>query len=103
MNNILGDIQDEILGKGSNNEKMHIRLQQRNGKKCFTLWEVTRKDLDLKSIISDMKKKFACGGNIKNENNVCIVSLSGDQRQNIVDFMVNNKKSSSSDYIINGY
>jgi translation initiation factor 1 len=70
---------------------IHIRVQKRNGRKCITSMEgieTTGMKLDLEKIISVVKKKFACNGNINNEDGKQIIRLHGDQRKKLADFLI---------------
>lgn len=70
--------------------EIHIKIQQRNGKKCVTIVEGLDK-LDMPSNISQetfltllskkFRKSFNCRSNINKEDNS--LTLSGDQRENI--------------------
>jgi translation initiation factor 1 len=40
----------EAEGDGGDSSKVHIRVQQRNGRKCITLIEGLAEDLDIKRI-----------------------------------------------------
>lgn len=43
---------------------MHIRVQQRNGRKCITTVAGLAEDLDVKKILKSFKKNFSCNGAI---------------------------------------
>ena len=80
------DIQDD----GKDTTKVHVRVQQRNGRKCITTVAGLAEDLDVKKITRALTKKFKTSGTVKkdeNENNV--VQVAGDQRTNIRDFLLN--------------
>lgn len=63
--------------------KYHIRIQQRNGRKCITMIEGWEEDLDVKRICKAMRTAFSCNGNIlEDENSGTILQLQGDQREN---------------------
>jgi translation initiation factor 1 len=63
--------------------KIHIRVQQRNGRKCITTIEGLEDDLDTKRICKAMKGAFNCNGNvITDEEKGDIIQLQGDQRDN---------------------
>ena len=69
--------------------KIHIRVQQRNGRKCITTVQGLEDDLDLKRICKAMKKNFNCNGSITEDPEMGeIVQLQGDQRQNVRDWLV---------------
>ncbi|KAG5184416.1 eukaryotic translation initiation factor 1-SUI1 [Tribonema minus] len=68
--------------------KVHVRVQQRSGRKCITTVEGMAEDLDLKRILKAMKKNFSCNGAIvKDKDEGEVIQLSGDQRTNINDFL----------------
>jgi translation initiation factor 1 len=69
-----------VAGQG----KIHVRVQQRNGRKCITTIQGLDDDLDLKRICKHMKKSFNCNGNLAQDEDMGeIVQLQGDQRQNV--------------------
>ncbi len=69
--------------------KVHIRVQQRNGKKCITSIEGLDDDLDQKRICKHMRKLFNCNGNvISDELRGDIIQLQGDQRDNVRAFLL---------------
>lgn len=49
--------------------KIHLRVQQRNGRKCITTVQGLDEDLDMKRICKAMKRDFNCNGSIE-ENKV---------------------------------
>ncbi len=65
--------------------KYHIRLQQRNGKKCITTLDGLEEDLDLKRICRAMRNAFSCNGNVvmKEDEDTGVIQLQGDQRENV--------------------
>ena len=65
--------------------KYHIRVQQRNGRKCITTLDGLEEDLDLKRICKAMREAFSCNGNIvmKEGEEEGVIQLQGDQRDNI--------------------
>jgi len=69
--------------------KIHIRVQQRNGRKCITTIEGLEDDLDTKRICKAMKAAFNCNGNvIVDEEKGDIIQLQGDQRDNSRDWLL---------------
>jgi translation initiation factor 1 len=63
--------------------KIHIRVQQRNGRKCITTIQGLEDDLDTKRICKAMKSAFNCNGNVViNEDEGDVIQLQGDQRDN---------------------
>ncbi|KAL6314083.1 hypothetical protein AAG906_011818 [Vitis piasezkii] len=45
-------------------EYVHIRIQQRNGKKSLTTVQGLKKDYSYEKILKDLKKEFCCNGNV---------------------------------------
>ena len=71
---------------------VHIRIQQRNGRKSVTTIQGLASNLDYERIMKSMKKNFCCNGHIIKDdvlNN--IIQLQGDQRKNVVEFMIEEK------------
>ena len=46
------------------NTKVHIRVQQRNGRKCITTVQGLADDLDILKITRALKKTFKCNGSV---------------------------------------
>jgi len=68
---------------------IHIRIQQRNGRKTLTTIEGIPSKFDLKKILKVIKKQFACNGTIvADEKAGDVIQLQGDQRNAIKDFLV---------------
>jgi translation initiation factor 1 len=86
----------------NNDQKIHLRCQMRNGKKSITIVEDLPEDLDLKKIVKYIKKKFQCNGSIKNVDEKNIIQFSGDQRENIFNFFVENKIADAENIIVHG-
>lgn len=68
---------------------IHIRIQQRNGRKTLTTVQGLPEEYDLKKILKVIKKDFACNGNIVKDDELGeVIQLQGDQRLKIMEFMV---------------
>eukprot|EP00668_Euglena_longa_P047874 GGOE01064862.1.p2 GENE.GGOE01064862.1~~GGOE01064862.1.p2 ORF type:complete len:122 (+),score=18.34 GGOE01064862.1:32-367(+) len=81
------DLGDAQGGKAAGN--VHIRVQQRNGRKCITTVQGLNKELDLKLILKEIKKNFCCNGSIVQDAELgTIIQLQGDQRDNISKFLI---------------
>lgn len=86
---------------GISNNKVHIRKTQRNGKKCITTVEGLENDLDIKKITKALKKIFKCNGAVmKDTNEQEVIQLSGDQTNNVKDFLVSQQIMYESDIVI---
>jgi translation initiation factor 1 len=70
-------------------KKIHLRTQQRNGKKCITTVQGLDNDLDIKRIAKAMRKQFNCNGTIEeHEQYGEIIQLQGDQRDNVIQWLI---------------
>ena len=53
----------EDSGAGSK-EYVHIRIQQRNGRKSLTTVQGLKKEFSYNKILKDLKKEFCCNGTV---------------------------------------
>lgn len=80
--------QVEDVGKGAKDKLIHIRIQQRNGRKTLTTVQGLSSDYDLKKIVKVCKKEFACNGTVVEHPEYGeVIQLQGDQRNLIKDFL----------------
>jgi translation initiation factor 1 len=80
---------DQQLEQSLRKTKVHIRVQQRNGRKCITSIEGLDDDLDQKRICKHMRKVFNCNGNVVNDQERGeVIQLQGDQRENVRTFLL---------------
>eukprot|EP00656_Telonema_subtile_P005695 TRINITY_DN125_c0_g1_i1.p1 TRINITY_DN125_c0_g1~~TRINITY_DN125_c0_g1_i1.p1 ORF type:complete len:131 (+),score=34.99 TRINITY_DN125_c0_g1_i1:132-524(+) len=99
-----GDDFEEGGGLGANKGNVHIRIQQRNGRKSLTTCQGLLDDLDIKRILKAVKKTFNCNGTIvKDDNGGEVMQLQGDQRKNIFDFLTNEKICEPAEIKIHGF
>jgi translation initiation factor 1 len=85
------------------NTKIHVRVQQRNGRKCITTVQGLGSDLDLKKIARALKKTFQCNGSVTVDEDMGeILQLSGDQRTNIRAFFVDQEVCHEDQIVIHG-
>jgi translation initiation factor 1 len=69
---------------------IHIRIQQRNGRKTLTTIQGLPAELSLKKIVQTFKRDFCCNGTIVDDPELGqVIQLQGDQRKNVADFLVN--------------
>ncbi|KAF8212380.1 eukaryotic translation initiation factor 1 [Mycena galopus ATCC 62051] len=81
----LGDSQDV----GSQADYIHIRIQQRNGRKTLTTLQGLPKQYDPKKLLKAFKKEFACNGTLVDDEKMGqVIQLQGDQRAKISTFLV---------------
>jgi translation initiation factor 1 len=84
-------------------DKVTISSQQRNGKKSITTLYGLSNDLDLKKILKFFKKHFQCNGTINNDEKFGeIIQVSGDQKQNILNFLIDEQIYKRENIIIKG-
>lgn len=95
---------DASDNSATGNGKVHVRVQQRNGRKCITTLQGLADDLDTKRILKAFKKNFSCNGAIvKDEELGEIIQLSGDQRTNIRDFLVDQQICAEAQVVLHGF
>jgi translation initiation factor 1 len=83
---------DDLVEKKRPLSNIHIRLQQRNGKKMITIIEGLAEDLDLKKVLRALKNTFQTNGAIlRPEEDTAILQLNGDQRENVRSFFTRYK------------
>ncbi|KAK0729668.1 protein translation factor sui1 [Lasiosphaeria hispida] len=74
-------------------EYIHIRIQQRNGRKTLTTVQGIPSKFDHKKILKVVKKEFACNGTIISDTESKgmgeVIQLQGDQRLKIKEFLTN--------------
>ncbi|KAL7621593.1 Eukaryotic translation initiation factor eIF-1 [Parahypoxylon ruwenzoriense] len=85
---------DEDTGESKQAQNyIHIRIQQRNGRKTLTTVQGLPKKFDQKKILKVIKKKFACNGTIVNDTEMGeVIQLQGDQRKDVQEFLVDKKE-----------
>ncbi|KAK9238296.1 translation initiation factor SUI1 [Lipomyces kononenkoae] len=80
------DTGDDDISQPTN--YIHIRIQQRNGRKTLTTVQGLPVEYDQKRILRALKKDFACNGNIvKDEELGEVIQLQGDQRVKVMEFL----------------
>jgi len=74
-------------------EVVHIRLQKRNRRKSLTTIAGLEQDLDFRRLLKAFKKNFKCIGSLDvvDDDKVLAIRLSGDQRENVKNFLLQEK------------
>jgi len=85
------------------NNKVHVRIKQRNGKKSTTTVENLQKDLDIQLIAKKMRQTFHCNGAVQSSDDGSHIMLFGDQRLAVKNFLVNNKIVEEANISVHGY
>ena len=103
-NNIKYDPLAELNQEVSEN-KIHLRIQKRNARKCVCTIEGLTFDEDkLKEIMKNMKKSFACNGTIIDHDEFGkIIQLQGDIREKAKTMLVEKYNISGENIILHGY
>jgi len=83
---------EQEAGIGGGNDLIHIRVQQRNGRKCITTVQGLDAELDLKKILKALKKAECCNGTVVEDDSMgSVLQLQGDQRDAVQKFLVDNE------------
>ncbi|KAJ4813258.1 Translation initiation factor SUI1 family protein [Rhynchospora pubera] len=78
----------EEAGAGAK-EYVHIRIQQRNGRKSLTTVQGLKKEFSYNKILKDLKKEFCCNGTVVQDTEMGqVIQLQGDQRKNVSNFLI---------------
>ncbi|KAI0034529.1 translation initiation factor SUI1 [Vararia minispora EC-137] len=73
---------------GSQQNYIHIRIQQRNGRKTLTTLQGLPKEYDAKKLLKAFKKEFACNGTLVDDQEMGqVIQLQGDQRTKMANFL----------------
>ncbi|GKY94672.1 hypothetical protein MPSEU_000432600 [Mayamaea pseudoterrestris] len=94
----------DAKGGASADEKVHVRVQQRNGRKCITTVAGLADDLDVKRICKAFKKNFSCNGAVQKDAEVGdVIQLSGDQRTVVKQFLVDQEICHGEQIVLHGF
>eukprot|EP00762_Andalucia_godoyi_P001727 ANDGO_07043.mRNA.1 Protein translation factor SUI1 len=93
---------DELAVDGGN--KVHIRIQKRNGRKSVTTVQGLPQGIDFNRILRVLKKNLNCNGTVNEDETAGkVLQLQGDQRQSILDFLVNEEIVKRENVVLHGY
>ncbi|KAI4341031.1 hypothetical protein MLD38_025806 [Melastoma candidum] len=82
------DATAEDSGAGTK-DYIHVRVQQRNGRKSLTTVQGLNKEFSYNKILKDLKKEFCCNGTVVQDPELGqVIQLQGDQRKNVSTFLV---------------
>ena len=94
---------EEIDENPFETSKVTIVVDKRGGKKCITNVIGMADDLDLKKILSYIKKTHNCSGSIiKDEKHGEVMTFTGDQKENIYNFLIHEEIYKKEDIIVKG-
>jgi translation initiation factor 1 len=73
-------------------KKIHIRIQQRNSNKCFTIIEGLPSDIDLKKLSKHLAKTNQCSCSILNDDTFGnVLQLTGNKKDSVKEFLLKEK------------
>ena len=102
----MNDINNEILNEINeyiNGQKVIISGKQRNSRQYITYISGLADDLDLNKILHYLKKTHHCNGSIiKNKDVGEVMLLSGNQKNNVYNFLVDFEICSKDEIIVKG-
>ncbi|KAF7729862.1 putative RNA-binding protein eif1AD [Apophysomyces ossiformis] len=94
--------QQQVGVKQSN--YLHLRIQQRNGRKTLTTLQGLSSDVDTKKLLKAVKKVFACNGTVvEDPEHGEVLQLQGDQRLKLAEFLVTEKIAKKQDIKVHGF
>ncbi|CAD7702985.1 unnamed protein product [Ostreobium quekettii] len=100
----LADAADPDKGGASNDGAVHVRVQQRNGRKSLTTVQGLPVGYDKRKILKALKKDFCCNGHVVEDPELGqVIQLQGDQRKNILAFLVQTKLVKKDQIKIHGF
>ena len=75
-----------------NKDYVHIRVQQRNGRKSLTTVQGIPEKFGKSKILKALKKSYCCNGCVVEDSELGeVIQLQGDQRKNVSDFLTESK------------
>ncbi len=103
FNENLNNIPNNNIYKTPIYKDVHIRIQPRGSNRYITIVEFLAEDLDLKKICKAFKKNFNCNGAIAKDDEIGeVIQVSGDQRENIKKFLIEEEIISEKQIIVHG-
>ena len=108
--NPFADTGDDLVEKQSSasqaiiQQHIHIRVQKRNGRKSVTTIQGLNPKFDFKRILKALKKEFHCNGSLEEDPDLGqIIQLSGDQRQSVSKFLIDEGITDAKNLKIHGF
>ena len=98
-------LEDELDFESQLNvEKVIIQVNKRNNRQSYTIITNIAEDLDTKRICKYLKKVLNCGGNVSIDEKTKkeIIRLTGDQKQAVIDFLINEEIYKPDEIIVKG-
>jgi len=110
-NEFMSELCEREFGRQSSH-KVHVRVKQRTGRKSITTatglstagvsGEMMNME-DMKVLVKRLKKRLNCNGSvIEHETHGLVLQLSGDQRFNLFNFLIENRIRQEHQIVIHG-
>ena len=98
---------DEVLENDKFDFKINIRVQQRNGRKSWTIVEglYNIENFNFKKTLKCLKKELCCNGSIKTSDidSKKVMQFQGDHRKDIKEYLIIVKKVLEKNIIVHGF
>ena len=93
----------EEIGKKDAN-LIHIRVKQRNGRKCITTIQGLNAEIDMKKVLKACKKSMNCNGTVVDDEKMGqVIQLQGDKREEFKKFIVENELAEANTIKVHGH
>lgn len=80
--------EDAAAGRGAGGDYVHVRVQQRNGRKTLTTVQGIGGEYNYAKVLRDLKRELCCNGNVVEDKELGkIIQLQGDHRNSVSDFL----------------
>jgi len=94
---------DNLFDDDIQTSKVTISVQQRNNRQYITIISGIEDDLDINKILKYLKKTYNCNGTIlEDEKFGNIITLTGNQKDNVYNFFINEEIYTKDNIIIKG-
>mmetsp|Transcript_37691 Transcript_37691/g.69549 ORF Transcript_37691/g.69549 Transcript_37691/m.69549 type:complete len:110 (-) Transcript_37691:242-571(-) len=107
LDNIVFNNDTDAFGAEDNtapSSVVHIRNQQRNGRKSLTTISGLADDLDLKKILKYIRKMYQTNGTVKNDKeHGDVIQVQGDLRKEIAQFLTEYKVCDKDEIKLHGF
>lgn len=98
------DANTKLEQPNDENSIIHLRIQQRMGRKTLTTVQGIPEDIDKKLILKAFKKEFACNGTVIHDPELGqVIQLQGDHRTKIAEFLLKSSIATKDRIKIHGF
>ncbi|KAH8484206.1 hypothetical protein H0E87_028586 [Populus deltoides] len=83
---------------------VHVRVQQRNGRKSLATVQGLKKEYSYSKILKDLDKEFCCNRAVVQDPELGqVIQLQGDQRKNVSTFLIQSGIAKKENIKIHGF